>query len=214
MYIVISGNTGTGKSTLGRHLCKELNKKVPFEYIDERCFHHELVQQMFDCPSKYAFLIQMNFLLQRTLKIRHLIENNQIFLMERSVEEDLLFAYRYYQLKNISSEEFKIYKKFWKECLNKVPPPSLYVCLRSSDVCTLTKRIIEGNEKRTRSKELQDNDLQEYVSQMNRLYDKWFKKLKERKIITSVSETTDLENHENFREILNLVLSLVYSGKT
>lgn len=134
--------------------------------------------------------------------------------MERSVEEDLLFAYRYYQLKNISSEEFKIYKKFWKECLNKVPPPSLYVCLRSSDVCTLTKRIIEGNEKRTRSKELQDNDLQEYVSQMNRLYDKWFKKLKERKIITSVSETTDLENHENFREILNLVLSLVYSGKT
>ena len=133
--------------------------------------------------------------------------------MERSVEEDFLFAHRHYQLKNISSEEFIIYKKFWKECLNKVPSPSLYVYLRSSDTCTLTKRIIEGYEKRTRNKELQDDDLQEYVSQMNRLYDKWFKKLKERKIITSAFETTDLENHENFREILNLILSLVYDGK-
>ncbi len=213
MYIAISGNTGTGKSTLGQYLCKELNKKVSFEYVDEKCFHHELVQQMFDCPSKYAFLIQMNFLLQRTLKIKHLVENNQIFLMERSVEEDFLFAYRHYQLKNISSEEFIIYKKFWKECLNKIPSPSLYVCLRSSDACALTKRIIDGYEKRIRSKELHDDDLQEYVSQMNRLYDKWFKKLKEHKIIKSVFETTDFKNHENSREILNLVLSLVYGGK-
>lgn len=213
LYIVISGNTGAGKSTLGRHLCKELNKKVPFEYIDERCFHHELVQQMFVCPSKYAFLIQMNFLLQRTLKIKNLFDNNRNFLIERSIEEDFLFAYRHYQLKDISSEEFVVYKNFWKECLNKVPPPSLYVCLRSSDACTLTKRIMEGYEKRTRSKELQDDNLQEYVSQMNRLYDKWFKKLKERKIITSVFETTDLENDENFKEIRNLVLSLVYGGK-
>lgn len=208
MYIVISGNTGAGKSTLGQLLCNELKKKVPCKYIDERNFQHELVQQMFDCPTQYAFLIQMNFLLERTLKIKQLTENNQMFLMERSLNEDFLFAYRHYQLNNISSEEFAIYKKFWENCLSMTPLPSLFIYLYSHDSNFLTKKVIEGYTNGTRNMELPREELQEYVIQMNRLYDDWFERLDKDKIkIPSVE--FDLKTNKDFVRILKLILTKV-----
>ena len=206
MYIVISGNTGAGKSTLGHNISIELKNDLSLEYIDEKIFHHELIQQMFDCPLKYAFLVQMNFLLQRTLKIKYLTENNINFLMERSLNEDFLFAYRHYQLKNISSDEFASYKKFWNSCLNIVPSPSLFICLHSPNSNFLTQRLIKGYKEGTRIRELPDDKLHEYVSQMNKLYNEWFKKLNEEKIEISISESSLVETID-FAKITKSILN-------
>lgn len=206
MYFAISGNTGAGKSTLGRYLCDKLNKNIPIEYVDESLFHHEFIQQMFEKPSKYAFLMQMNFLVQRALKIKFLSENGKLFLIERSMDEDFLFAYRYYHLKNISVKDFIIYKKFWKLCINSVPTPSLYIYLSSDDPKLLTKRVIQGNKTGARTKELPDDDLYKYVCQMNELYKNWFSSLRKNKIEVPIFEG-DLRKHNNFIKIANDVLA-------
>lgn len=208
MYIAISGNTGCGKSTLGSCLCEELRTRIPVEYIDERCFHHDLIQEMFNQPKEYAFLMQMNFLLQRTLKVRYLTEHNRLFLMERSLDEDFLFAYRHYQLKNIKSAEFKIYEEFWKDCLSKVPYPSLYIYLCSDDVSLLTKRVTAGYERGRRNKELPDNELKEYVGQMNILYDEWFENLDRNKMKVPIFNGNP-KNYSDFTKIVDSILTLV-----
>ncbi len=210
MYIALCGNTGVGKSTLGAYLCKELRQQIPIEYVDERPFHHELLQEMFNQPREYSFLIQINFLLQRTLKIKYLTENKRVFLMERSLDEDLLFAHRHNQLKNINFEEFKFYREFWENCLNKVPYPSLYIYLYSDDPLLLTKRVIAGYEQGKRNKELPDNELKEYVTQMNILYDEWFENLDRNKIKVPIfNEST--KHHTNFTKLIDSILSLMNS---
>lgn len=206
MYIVISGNTGAGKSTLGRCLCDELMENISIEYVDEREFHHELVQQMFDYPSKYAFGVQMNFLLQRALKIERLIENKQMFLMERSLNEDFLFAFRHYKLGNINSEEFEVYKKMWTIYSNKLPAPALYIYLYSNDSGLLAKRIIEAHKKGERDKELANRELYRYVGEMNELYNEWFEKLNGEKMKLPIFKSK-LKSHKTFSKIKSLVLT-------
>ena len=213
MYIVLSGNTGTGKSSLGSCLREELAKRMDIAYIDEKSFHHELLAEMFNLPREYAFLIQLNFLLQRTLRIKHLTENNRIFLMERSLGEDFLFAYRHYQLKNISPEEFKIYEEFWKNCLSKVASPSLHIYLYSKNVALLSKQVIKRCEQEKRKQELPDKDLRKYIEQMNFLYDEWFENLETDKIKVPVPKSGTI-SPRNVTNIIDSILSLVDSDKS
>jgi deoxyadenosine/deoxycytidine kinase len=199
LYVVISGNTGSGKSTFGKALIKSLDKAKAFKYVDERTLHHELLQQMFDRPKSYAFLSQMNFLVQRTLKIKYLTDNNQSFVMERSLEEDFLFAYRYYELGHISKTEFEIYNSFWKYCTSNVPSPILYVYLCSDNIQVLVQRVIDRG-----GRELADTALYEYVSHMNRLYEDWFDKLTTQKLRIPVLAGIK-QNEDEMRRICQII---------
>jgi deoxyadenosine/deoxycytidine kinase len=205
MYISISGNTGAGKSALGRYLAERLNVYTPVAYVEERTFHHNLIQRMFDSPKEYAFLIQMNFLVQRTLKIKDMIEHQQSFLIERSVEEDFLFALRYHREGSIDETTFQVYKEFWQICQRQVPQPSLYIYLQSDDIDLLTNRVINGYKISERKQELPIGKLKDYVRDMNILYDNWFDGLQANKIKMPIF-TNDFSKDVNFERLLAQIL--------
>jgi len=205
MYISICGNTGTGKSTLGMYLATQLSSSIPIEYIDEGKFHHAFLQKMFDRPSEYALLLQMNFLLQRTLKIKDLAERKKTFLLERSLSDDYLFAHRHLELGNISTNGFEIYHNFWKFCQSQTPKPCGYIYLQCEDTSLLTNRVIEGYSADRRNQELPDDDLREFVKDLNTRYEDWFASLQGEKIRVPIF-TEDFNNCEESERVLHFVL--------
>ena len=182
MYISICGNTGAGKSTLGAFLANALGSLFPVSYVDEKLFHHSLLQKMFDCPCEYAFLMQMNFLLQRVLKIKYLEKSGAVFVMERSLCEDAIFAFRHHELGEISDSEFAVYTAFLHACQAMVPAPLGYVYLSCEDPAILTNRVIQGYKARKRNKELPDDKLYEFVDDLNARYNTWFEGLDAKKL--------------------------------
>lgn len=204
MYVSICGNTGAGKSTLGKYLVAKLGESVSVEYIDEGKFHHAFLQKMFDRPNEYALFIQMNFLLQRTLMIKDLAERNKIFLLERSLEEDYLFAKRHMDLGNISPNDFEIYNNLWKYCHTRIPKPCGYIYLQCEDASLLAQRVIQGYREERRNQELPNDDLREFVNDLNKRYDAWFASLQSAKISVPVF-TGDFNNFKESERILDFV---------
>lgn len=204
MYISICGNTGAGKSTLGMYLATKLGGSIPIEYVDEGNFHHAFLQKMFDRPGEYALLVQMNFLLQRTMKIKDLAEQKKIFLLERSLSEDYLFALRHMELGNIKSSDFESYHNFWTYCQSHTPMPCGYIYLRSEDTSLLARRVIQGYREDRRNQELPDDDLREFVNDLNTRYDAWFASLQSEKISVPVF-TGDFNNCEDSERVIDFV---------
>jgi deoxyadenosine/deoxycytidine kinase len=159
---------------------------MPLEYIDEKHFHHTFLQKMFDQPREYALLIQMNFLLQRTLKIKDLVERKQAFLLERSLSEDYLFAQRHFELGHMSQHHFDIYCKFWEYCQSQTPQPCGYIYLYSKDTSFLANRVIQGYREDRRNQELPDDELREFVKDLNKRYSNWYVNLKSDKISVEI----------------------------
>jgi len=202
MYLSLSGNTGAGKSSLGTYLANELRSSIPIEYIDEGKFHHVYLQKMFDHPGDYALLIQINFLLQRTLKIKDMAEQRKLFLLERSLSEDYLFARRHMELGNISAKDFDMYQKFWKYCESQAPKPCGYIYLRSENTSLLANRVIQGYREDRRNQELPDDELREYVNDLNIRYNDWFSSLKGDKIDVPIF-TNGFGNCKDLKRVVN-----------
>jgi len=202
MYVAICGNTGAGKSTVGKHLLHRLGQSFQTEYVDEKEFHHDYLQKMFDQPNEYAFLIQMNFLLQRTLKIKRLEEQGKVFLLERSISEDYIFASRHAESGAISAAQFDVYRRFWEQCHASISQPVGYIYLSCNDATLLSSRVIEGYRANRRRQELPDGALRDFVKDLNIRYEKWFKSLSSKKIRIPIFDT-ELDNSDDFNRVID-----------
>jgi deoxyadenosine/deoxycytidine kinase len=202
MYVAICGNSGAGKSTLGEHLVHRLRRFLEAEYVDEKEFHHRYLQRMFDQPTEYAFLIQTNFLLQRTLRIKHSEEQGRVFLIERSLSEDFIFACRHAESGAIPTGQFDVYRNLWKQCHATIPEPVGYIYLSCDNAALLSSRVIDGHRANRRNQELPDDALQEYIEDLNIRYEEWFEGLQAKKIQIPVF-TAGFDNSNNFEKILH-----------
>ena len=212
MYVAICGNTGAGKSTLGKYLPHCLAQFFQVGYIDEKEFHHDYLQEMFDHPRDYAFLIQMNFLLQRTLKVKRLEEQGRIFLLERSISEDYIFAGRHAESGAITGTQFDVYRQFWEQCHTSISQPSGYIYLSCDDPSLLASRVIEGYRANKRKQELPDDELLDFVKDLNIRYEKWFENLPSKKIRIPII-TTEMDDSDDFKKVMEFTHEC-FQGKT
>ena len=60
-YIVVEGPIGVGKTTLARLLADEFTARTVLERVDENPF----LSRFYEDPEKYAFPVQLFFLLTR-----------------------------------------------------------------------------------------------------------------------------------------------------
>jgi len=162
-FIAVAGNIGAGKSTLTRMLAQSLNWKPFYEANAENPYLSDFYQDM----TRWSFHSQVFFLGKRLAHHRKLVDHPGSVVQDRTVYEDAeIFARNLAQQGKMSDRDYDTYCGLYQAIASFLPPPSLIVYLKA-DVNTLTRRIEH------RGRDFERNIRQEYLAQLNHLYDDW-----------------------------------------
>lgn len=162
-FITVAGNIGVGKSTLTKLIAKKMNWEPIFEPFEENPFLENFYQDM----SRWGFHSQIFFLSKRLQQHYYLLQQSESIVQDRSIYEDAeIFARNLYIQRIISEREWQTYYNFYKTLSTLLKPPDLVVYLRGT-VSTLLRRIVK------RGREYEANISNEYITNLNALYDEW-----------------------------------------
>lgn len=167
-YIAVAGNIGAGKSSLVEFLCRHFGLKPFFEPNDTNPYLADFYKDM----KGYAFYSQMYYLSQKFKMHRMLDGFKETVVQDRSVFEDAeIFATNLYRQGLISERDFQVYRNFYESIVATIRPPDLLIYLKCS-LPTIKKRVAKRG--RVIEKAIPD----EYLRQLNKLYDRWTKRYK------------------------------------
>ena len=184
MRIVISGTVGVGKSTTTKNLIEKLEKKgYIVNYLKEETVNSPYLSHYYDNPESWAFIAQMDFLLERFKqwisdeqkreKQEKEEGNNKIITVyDRHFLDDYIFAELHSIKNSISQMNSIVYQSVYKELLEKLhdakAEPDFFFLL-NADLSTIVKRLHK------RGREEEKNTTEEYWKD---LYDSYYIKPK------------------------------------
>jgi len=167
-FIIVSGNIGSGKSSLAELLSKQLGWKAVYEVVENNPYLEDFYYDM----KKWSFHLQIFFLSKRFQHHQDIVKDTSSVIQDRSIYEDVdIFAKNLYQQGLMDHRDYYNYSELFKIMVNFLSPPDLIIYLQAS-VPTLKKRISQRG--RGYEKEIPTN----YLEQLNELYEKWTQNFK------------------------------------
>ena len=161
MYLAVSGNIGSGKSTLTRLLSERLKLTPVFETVDENPYLADFYQDM----ARYAFHSQVFFLSKRLEQHLNVVNHTLDVVQDRTIFEDAwVFAKNLYQQGHMSVRDWETYQSLLQGILPALRMPDVLIHIEAS-LPTLKKRI--GLRGRDYEKALPD----QYLLNLSELYD-------------------------------------------
>ncbi len=162
-FIIISGNIGSGKSSLTDLLSKKLGWKAFYEVVENNPYLEDFYYDM----KKWSFHLQVFFLSKRFQHHQDITNDASSVVQDRSIYEDVdIFAKNLYLQGLMDSRDYYNYSELFRMMVNFLSPPDLIVYLQSS-VTTLKRRIA------LRGRDYEKMISREYLEQLNTLYEKW-----------------------------------------
>lgn len=162
-FVVISGNSGVGKSTLTRLLGERLNWTSFVDNSEANPYLTEFLEDMRVC----GLHVQLFYL------ARHFRDSISIELADRSIVRDRsfyegaeIYARNLYQEGKLSERDWRLYRSLYEPIVAKLPVPNLMIYLRAS-VPLLMRRIAK------RARRNEHTYTPEYLAQLNELYERW-----------------------------------------
>ncbi len=152
MRIVISGTVGVGKSTTTLELVKQLRAKGwTVNHLNEETADSPYLSHYYDEPQKWAFLAQIDFLMERFKqwlvdeKKRSTQEGEKVItIYDRHIIDDYIFAELHSIKESISNFNSLAYQVIYKEVLEKLldsnTQPDFFFLLEA-DLSTIVKRL-------------------------------------------------------------------------
>jgi deoxyadenosine/deoxycytidine kinase len=117
--------------------------------------------------QRWSFHSQVFFLSKRLLHHRQLLDHPHSVIQDRTVYEDAeIFACNLYERNAMTERDYQTYRGLYTAVASILPPPDLVIYLRAS-IPTLFERI------RRRNRPYERNISEEYLSQLNELYEAW-----------------------------------------
>jgi deoxyadenosine/deoxycytidine kinase len=172
LYVAISGNTAAGKSTLIAEVVTRARALgLAAIGISERSFHHPYLTRMFADPARYAFGIQVNFMLQRHLVLLRQLELGRLVIIERSHFDDELFVREHADAGNVSGEQLAAYEALARVLHDKLPAPHVLALLNPSPELSL-ERLKRAELRGERPAEFPNDEAKEaWVRRWHALYE-------------------------------------------
>lgn len=196
MHIAVSGNIGSGKTTLAIKLAKHYGWQAELEAVENNPYLADFYEDM----KRWSFHLQVFFLNSRFNQIKRIREGGLSVVQDRTIYEDAyIFAANLYKSKLISERDYENYLSLFDSMINFVKPPDLLIYLKA-DIPKLVGQI----EKRGRSYE---NAIRiDYLKNLNSHYEEWIGGYDKGKLlIVDVNQMDFVEYPEDFSSIVQRI---------
>ncbi|MGH7998785.1 MAG: deoxynucleoside kinase [Brasilonema sp.] len=198
--ISITGNVGTGKTSLTKILTQKTGWKPMFEPIDCNPYLIEFYQDM----SRWSFHSNTSFLSHHAYRHLSLLATSISIVQDRSIyEHGEIFAFNAYRQGFMTKRDWDLYSTLYATLKQLLPKPNLIIYLYAS-IPTLINRINQRNlafDRFTKS---------DYISQLNELYESWIQKIDVCPVLFINTEKIDFLNNEKqinflFKQIVRFI---------
>lgn len=196
MHIAVSGNIGSGKTTLAIKLAKHYGWNAELEAVENNPYLADFYEDM----KRWSFHLQVFFLNSRFNQIKRIREGGLSVVQDRTIYEDAyIFAANLYKSKLFSERDYENYLSLFDSMINFVKPPDLLIYLKA-DIPKLVGQI----EKRGRSYE---NAIRiDYLKNLNSHYEEWIGGYDKGKLlIVDVNQMDFVEYPEDFSSIVQRI---------
>lgn len=196
MYIAISGNMGSGKTTLTTMLAEHYGWRPRFESVDENPYLADYYKDI----ARWSFNLEVFFLKERFKDLLAINESKDTVIQDRSIFEGVyVFAANNKAMGQLSDRDFETYMELFESMMMVARMPDLMIYLRSS-----VPHLVENIQKRGRDYE-QGISL-EYLTNLNTRYDNFiFESYKGRVITIDVDNMDYLNRPEDFKTIVDKI---------
>lgn len=196
MHLAVSGNIGSGKTTLTEKLSKHYGWKAEFEAVDNNPYLEDFYEDM----NRWAFHLQVYFLNSRFNQIKKIQESSHPTVQDRTIYEDAyIFAANLYKSNLLSERDYMNYKNLFDSMITHVKAPDLLIYLKA-DIPKLVGQI----EKRGRTFETTMRI--DYLKNLNQHYEDWIGGYQEGKLlIVDVNNLDFVERPEDFSMIVQKI---------
>ncbi len=196
MHLAVSGNIGSGKTTLTEKLAKHYGWKAEFEAVDDNPYLPDFYEDM----KRWSFHLQVYFLNSRFNQIKKIQESTIPTIQDRTIYEDAyIFAANLYKSKLLTERDYWNYRSLFDSMISHVKAPDLLIYLKA-DIPKLVGQI----EKRGRTYETAMRI--DYLKNLNSHYEDWIANYKEGKLlIVDVNELDFVERQADFSFIVEKI---------
>jgi deoxyadenosine/deoxycytidine kinase len=201
-HIAISGNIGSGKTTLAEKLSRHYGWKALYESVD----HNPYLRDFYGDMTRWAFHLQIYFLNSRFKQVNEIRASDKKTVQDRTFFVDAyICAANMHQCGPIRDRDYKSYQDIFQSMIRFVEPPDLLIYLRAD-----VPKLVEQIEKRGRDYEYSMR--LDYLKNLNDHYENWIKGYKLGKLlIVNVNALDFVERIEDFADVIGRVELELYS---
>ncbi len=183
-FVAVSGNIGSGKSTITTLLSEKLGWKPYYEVVDENPYLPDFYANM----PRWSFHLQVFFLSKRFQHHQEIVRASSSVLQDRTIYEDAeIFARNLYLHGLMDERDFRNYHELFNTMLPFLRPPDLIIYLKAS-VPTLLDRI------KTRARDFEQQIPAAYLAQLNERYAEWVERFSLCPLLTVDADALALRN--------------------
>lgn len=195
-HIAISGNIGSGKTTLAEKLSRHYGWTALYESVEHNPYLRDFYQDM----TRWAFHLQIYFLNSRFRQINDIRASDKTTVQDRTIYEDAhIFAKNLHTSKHITDRDYQSYLDIFNSMIDFVHPPDLLIYLKA-DIPKLVRQI----QKRGRDYEYAMR--LDYLKNLNDHYEEWIAGYDKGKLlIVDVNELDFVERIDDFAFIVNKI---------
>ncbi|MBM3404701.1 MAG: deoxynucleoside kinase [Bacteroidetes bacterium] len=196
MHIAVSGNIGSGKTTLTRLLAKHFKWQTHFEDVDTNPYLHSFYEDM----QRWSFNLQIYFLNSRFRQIVEIRKSGKAVIQDRTIYEDAnIFAPNLHDMNLMTTRDYENYRSLFDLMASFIQPPDLLIYLRAS-VPTLVRQI------QKRGREYETAIRIDYLKGLNDRYESWISQYTIGKLlIVDVDNKNFEEKPEDMEEVIEKI---------
>lgn len=199
-FVAVSGNIGSGKSTITTLLSEKLGWKPYYEIVDENPYLPDFYADM----PRWSFHLQVFFLSKRFQHHQQITGAPGSVIQDRTIYEDAeIFARNLYLQGLMDERDFRNYYELFNTMMQFLRPPDLIVYLKAS-VPMLLERI------RRRAREYEQGIPAAYLGQLNERYAEWIEQFSLCPILTVDADTLDLNRLDDLIEEMRAAMPSLF----
>lgn len=200
MHIGIAGNIGSGKSTLTRMLSAHYGWTPKYEAVT----YNPYLEDYYKDIQRWSFNLETYFLAQRFKDVLEIASSKDVIVQDRTILEGVnIFVANNKEMGNLTDRDYDTYMDLFNLMMSLVKAPDLLIYLKAS-VPHLVSQI------QKRGREYEQGMSIEYLTNLNRRYEKWIGEYKGR-VLTIDTDGLDFENRpEDFSLITDKIDAQLY----
>lgn len=196
LHVAVSGNIGSGKTTLTGLLSKHYGWESHYEDVDGNPYINDFYAEM----QRWSFNMQIYYLNNQFNQILEIREGKKGVIQDRTIYEDaFIFAPNLHSMGLMTTRDFETYFSLFNLLDKFVQPPDLLVYLRAS-VPRLVSQI------QSRGREYEEAIRLDYLKRLNERYEAWISTYDKGKLlIIDVDNNNFKDDPEDLGEIIRKI---------